>query len=160
MWLFCCGPSSSPNVWLRPTYHVLDLGTSFNCPQLRERDDHLRSSFDDHLGVSFFYVTQVLQFFCYMCSNIVPSHFDHLKCKELPLAVESILQWILFPIPVFDKVLSLLRSRFSVLRWRSICGILDESGRAIFQIHDHSEELGWNGVITKNTAVRGLIEIE
>ena len=28
-------------------------GTSFNYSQLRERDDHLPSSFDDHLGVSF-----------------------------------------------------------------------------------------------------------
>ena len=75
-------------------------------------------------------------------------------CSRVDSAVDII------SISVFGEALSLLRSRFSVLQWRSICGILDESGRAIFQIHDHSEGLGWNGVITKNTAVRGLIEIE
>ena len=74
-------------------------------------------------------------------------------CSRVDSAVETI------SIPVFGEALSLLHARFSVLRWRSICGMLDESGRAIFQIHDHSEELSWNGVITKNTAVRGLFEI-
>ena len=78
VWIFCCGLSSSPNVWLRPTYHVW-LWDHGQHPQLRERDDHLLSK------SSIFFAT---------CAENCTVSFEHLKCKEIPLAIEPILQWI------------------------------------------------------------------